>query len=229
MTSAAKAWGIGAKTGLALQTVAALGHYGLFEFHGSGDTRTVRLTEAALNILLDKQPVSPERDTLIRQAALKPPIHNELWQKWQDSLPSDATLETYLVRDKGFSENGARDLIEEYKSTIRFAKPAQSANIPLNSDVAEEVADGGESQGGIVKPPPPAPPFKGQVKLMEGERIAFTEEGQPGHYLKLIASGEVDAGLLEALEDYVKRQKKRLGLSAAQKKDDGGGAVVGNG
>jgi hypothetical protein len=218
MTSAAKAWGIGAKTGLALQTIAALGHYGLFEFHGSGDTRTVRLTEGALNILLDKQPVSPERDTLIRQAALRPPIHNELWQKWQDSLPSDATLETFLIRDKHFSENGARDLIEEYKSTIRFAKPNQSANIPLDGDVAEEVADdGGESQGGAVKPPLPPPPLqvKGQVRLMDGERVAFTEEGQPGQYLKLIASGEVDDGLLEALEDFVKRQRKRLQQAAS--------------
>jgi len=57
---------------------------------------------------------------------------------------------------------------------------------------------------------PPAP--KGQVKVMEGERVAFIEEGQPGQYLKLIASGEVDDTLLEALEDYVKRQRKRLGI-----------------
>jgi hypothetical protein len=30
--------------------------------------------------------------------------------------------------------------------------------------------------------------------------------------LKLLASGEVDETMLDALEDYVKRQKKRLGL-----------------
>ncbi len=47
---------------------------------------------------------------------------------------------------------------------------------------------------------------------MDGERIAFTEEGQPGQYLKLVAAGEVDDTLLEALEDYVKRQRKRLAI-----------------
>lgn len=47
---------------------------------------------------------------------------------------------------------------------------------------------------------------------MEDERVVFIEEGRPGQYLKLIASGEVDDGLLEALEDYVKRQRKRLGV-----------------
>jgi hypothetical protein len=32
--------------------------------------------------------------------------------------------------------------------------------------------------------------------------------------LKLIASGDVDETMLDALEDYVKRQKKQLGLPA---------------
>ena len=39
------------------------------------------------------------------------------------------------------------------------------------------------------------------------------ERGQyppPKNYVKLVASGAVDDGLLEALEDYVKRQRKRL-------------------
>jgi hypothetical protein len=45
---------------------------------------------------------------------------------------------------------------------------------------------------------------------MDGERIVFTEESTPQNYLKLIASGEVDETMLEALEDYVRRQKKRL-------------------
>ena len=45
---------------------------------------------------------------------------------------------------------------------------------------------------------------------MDGERIVFTEENNPQQYVKLIASGDVDDTLLDAIEDYVKRQKKRL-------------------
>jgi len=45
---------------------------------------------------------------------------------------------------------------------------------------------------------------------MEGERVVFTEEGQPKQYLKLIASGPIDDGLLEALEDFVRRQRRRV-------------------
>jgi hypothetical protein len=47
---------------------------------------------------------------------------------------------------------------------------------------------------------------------MQSERVVFTEESNPQNHLKLIASGEVDGTMLEALEDYAKRQKKRLAL-----------------
>jgi hypothetical protein len=51
---------------------------------------------------------------------------------------------------------------------------------------------------------------------MAGERIVFAEESDPQNYLKLIASGEVDETMLEALEDFVKRQKKRLEREAGK-------------
>jgi hypothetical protein len=64
-------------------------------------------------------------------------------------------------------------------------------------------------------PPPLA--SHGKVKLMDGERIAFTEETNPQNYLKLVASGEVDETMLEALEDYV--TKKRLKIEVLETKE----------
>jgi hypothetical protein len=49
------------------------------------------------------------------------------------------------------------------------------------------------------------------VALMPGERVVFTEESDPERYVKLIAAGEIYETLLDALTDYVKRQRKRLG------------------
>lgn len=51
---------------------------------------------------------------------------------------------------------------------------------------------------------------------MDGERVVFTEEADPQRYIKLVAAGEVDETLLDALTDYVKRQRKRLGLPSTQ-------------
>jgi hypothetical protein len=49
-----------------------------------------------------------------------------------------------------------------------------------------------------------------------GERVVFTEEGQPSQYLKVIASGELDDFRLEELEVFVKRQRKRLKASVVR-------------
>ena len=42
--------------------------------------------------------------------------------------------------------------------------------------------------------------------------MVFTEETNPQNYLNLIPSGDVDETMLDALEDYVKRLKRRLGI-----------------
>ena len=142
LSAVARSWGMGIKTGPMIQSIAALGHFGLFEFQGGGEHRAARLTDLALRILLDKQPISPERDQLIQQVALTPRVHAELWQRWQAALPSDATLETYLVRDRGFSESGARDLMAEYKATIGFAKLGQPANMLVEQPGATDENNG---------------------------------------------------------------------------------------
>lgn len=56
--------------------------------------------------------------------------------------------------------------------------------------------------------------------------MVFTEGNNPQTYLKLIASGEVDETMLDALEDYVKRQKKRLGLPAKNEAANRGGLTT---
>lgn len=45
---------------------------------------------------------------------------------------------------------------------------------------------------------------------MEGERIVFTHEVEPSHGVRILASGEVDDSVIDALELYIQLQKKRL-------------------
>jgi len=199
VASACKAWGMGVKTGPAIQTIAALNHFGLVEFEGSGEMRAMRPTEHALRILLDKQPESPERDALIKRMALNPPIHKELWDKWGPHLPSDPTLETYLVRDRSFSEGGARDLMAEYKATIAFAKLKETDQLapgdaivsngnnkdtPANVEVGDLV--NAEVEGALVFPEPKRVRaihdgwiFVDDIEAgVEAENVEIVEKGQ---------------------------------------------------
>lgn len=185
ITSAYRAWGFGARSSGGRQTAAALRHFGLLDYVGRGEERDVRLTRLALDILLDTRPHSPERDALIRRAALNPPIHAELWRRYGAELPSDATLTTYLVRDRGFNETGARDLLAEYKDSLAFAKllgtPAGEGSARAVTGAvtgAGEAVDaagegiGSENEGGPARPPTRRQLRQGEFALLAGQPAA---------------------------------------------------------
>lgn len=130
LTSAYKSWELGEKGSLGRQTVAALRYFGLIEYEGQGANRLVKLTETALKILLDKRPESTERWELIKEVARNPTIYAQMWKEWGPDLPSEGTIETYLVRDNGFSETAAPELITSYKDTLDFARLGQSDIMP---------------------------------------------------------------------------------------------------
>ncbi len=124
---AASHWDYAAKSSGAFQTISALKQFGLLNDEGSGDKRQVRLSEPALAILREEQG-SEEWLSQIRAAALRPPIHRELWDRFKTEA-SDKNLQTYLVFDRKFAEFGATTLIKLYRDTINFARLAESDNI----------------------------------------------------------------------------------------------------
>ena len=133
-------WGFEKDSSSGAQTVAALISFGLMADEGSGDKRSVRLTQDALRIHLDTRPDSSERAELLKKCALSPKIHRQIWEKWGSNLPSDANLRHHLLFDweTPFNENSVDFFIGEYKSTIAFAKLNDS------DKVEEEGGDGGE-------------------------------------------------------------------------------------
>jgi hypothetical protein len=101
--------------------VAALKSFGLFDEIESGGSRTFKVSELGLKIVADKRPDSPEREAAIREAALRPKIHAEIWRKYNGRLPSDAELEYRLENDWNFNKNVIKTFIKELRDTISFA------------------------------------------------------------------------------------------------------------
>jgi hypothetical protein len=116
-------WGYKPKSGAGGVVLAALKKFGLLVDEGSGDARSARLTDLALDILLDAREDSGARDEAIRRAALSPSIHRELLEENDGILPpSDAGLLFHLTRERGFTDAAARELIRELRGTLAFAK-----------------------------------------------------------------------------------------------------------
>jgi hypothetical protein len=199
-------WGFAEKSSGGLQTVSALKQFGLLDENEVNGTRQVKLTEAALRIIQDEREDSTERLREINRLAMLPKIYLEMWNKWSDQLPADATVKFFLVNEKKYNEAAFSDLFSAYKDTIDFAKFGKS-----DTDGSKDGAQG------AINIPPLVPPPKG-AKLMEGERIVFTHEVEPEHGVRIVASGAVDEELIDAVEMFLDLQKRRLGLTTKKPK-----------
>lgn len=113
--------GVKAHGGLGNQYIAALKTYGFLEVEGEGPSRRVRLTETA-NRIIGK---APNRSQLLKDAALKPAIYAEIWQKYlADGMPDEEILKHYLVweREEGkFNPDSVDAFIANFKDSVEFA------------------------------------------------------------------------------------------------------------
>lgn len=114
-------WGYRPASGMGMVALAALKKFGLLEDQGVGTARKAKLTDLALTILLDEREDSPQRMEAIRSAALRPPIHAELWEESGEQLPSDQNLRYKLRRERGFTDSAADQFIRQFRSTLAFA------------------------------------------------------------------------------------------------------------
>lgn len=161
--TAAAHWGYSPKSSGGKQTIAALRAFGLLE----GDT-AVKLSGRALRILLDEREASEERERLLKQAALLPPLHSRMWERYGAELPSPKTLRLSLILDEGFNENSVDDFLTEYKETLEFAKLR----------VAEGVRPKPEPAPAPSPPPPPRTGGTSEVDpvvfpLLDGNAVEF--------------------------------------------------------
>lgn len=139
-------WNYRSLNGPAAQTLAALKKYGLIEDEGSGDDRKARLSALADVILV--HPDEAVRKNAIRDAALKPTMHRELWEKYRQDLPSDSNLHWELTHGRGFTETGASEFIPVYRATVAFAQLASSSGTESHddADAQEDLSDDEDSQ-----------------------------------------------------------------------------------
>lgn len=209
-------WGYSASSSGLLQTVGALKNYGLLSDEGSGADRRVRLTDMALRIILDERPDSTERDEYLAAAAMRPAVAQEVYKKWPDGLPSNASLNHFLVLEKKFNQETA----------AKVAKILQQNHILVEKSPVDSSSDESmiESDINVVEDVP--------VKLLRSDLVAASHSGQnqsprpgvntivwtedrknekevgsirvtKGCKLSIVADGEVTQAGLEKLISYI--------------------------
>lgn len=212
--AAVRDMGFSGITGHSGKMIANLLQYGLLEKVGKGE---VRISRRAVDIMHPSH--RAERARALNETAFEPELFYKLHERFSDGIPSENNLRSFLVRE-GFSNVAVTPAVTSYLETCRFLQIENA--FELNSivvKVGNEVGPNERIEASVSdvdttmetgSAGPEASPSGVIKETSPSERVIFTEESEPGCYLKLSAKGNVDEFLLEALEDFVKRQRKRL-------------------
>lgn len=122
LTEAAEALGLKPESSWLNLRLAALKKFGLIEDLPAGETRERRLRLTYSALTLDSlAPGKPLHKALRHQAALMPPIYNDLWEKFGPVLPSNAPMREYLVKERHFNPQSVDALLDNFRSTVEYA------------------------------------------------------------------------------------------------------------
>ena len=156
----AESWNMKSGDGKVWRAAAALIQYGLLSDTGTGKARKFQLTDTAKRIVLDKAPGSERRAAALKEAALKPMIHMELFDQFGTTNGlSDSVLTTYLTIDREeagdapYNPNAADEVLRTFRATLAFAGVTDSDSVD---------AGPGDKEGleGKVHVPSAQPKFK---------------------------------------------------------------------
>lgn len=130
--------------------LAAMRAFGLFENVGLA---MVKISTLGLDIAADYKRGSAEWLKAVKESAIKPKIHQTLWELYGAELPPEDEIRRYLIRELKFNDNAVGPLIAEYKRTIGFAKLTEDGTIqggdgaPIEESEANEMDNPNLQQG----------------------------------------------------------------------------------
>lgn len=149
-----KHWGYAAKSSTGLVIVAAMKRFGLIE-DMAGATRRIGLSDVGYRLAADEKGVNPERQRLLQEAALKPVIHAELWERYGKKLPSDDSLGYELKTERRFTDAGIKEFIPQFRATLDYAGLLDSDKVGAGNAIDQQPAQHGAS----ASPPTFEDPF----------------------------------------------------------------------
>lgn len=220
--AAAKDLGYAGLSGRSGKVLANLAHYGLVEKAGKGG---IRVSQLAVDILYPQDQQTKER--ALREAALNPSLFADMHEQFGTRV-SENVIRSYLMRE-GFADVAIGPAVSSYLETCGLLEQETAGEShrtsTQGSDIKREPETVRQAQLVDLRPSshaehPPVQQRPREVGLMEGERVVFVEEAAPAQYMKIVASGELDETLLDALTNYIDRQKRRIRVSEGKKQVD---------
>lgn len=114
-------------SGASTSTISTLNQYGLLQKSGPAG---IRVSQTAVDILHPEN--QDQKQTAINEAVFSPPLFKELWEHFENRIPSETALNTYLMRN-GFNQHGIDAVIASFAPTVEMYKEAEDNPSPQES------------------------------------------------------------------------------------------------
>jgi hypothetical protein len=200
------------------QTVAALKAFGLIEVQGAKDKREVRLTEAAWRILGH----APDREELLKVAALKPEIHKKLWEKYGGPPPADSILKNYLVWESGFNASFVGSFIAQYRATLAYANITASDSLRSEDSEERESEENAPMEATASRSPSLSPSSKPELlgvqtrqNVRQMTELAFKLSREAD--AKIVIYGNASREAIQRLQEHLKISEDAFPSSTDQR------------
>lgn len=193
---------------LASKILSALKKFGLVEYQGN----RVLITQAGLDVVV-RPPDDPKRVAALREAVQAPVIYKELINQFASTgLPSDASLKSELLAEKGFNANAVDGFIKDFRQSLEYAG---IDNLMVLDSEQEEPADTEGQDTPVVEqqphrnapyaPTPPQQPASGQdypipLGLSDGKLI----------YAVVRFPGGITRDAIEGVRDGLRQLEKHV-------------------
>lgn len=179
MNKAGLAWGHKGDGSHAAQTISALKYFGLVEYTGPTNDRTVVLTEDARTYMRAQK--TSEKVAIAQQCALRPKAIQTYWARWGADRPIDEVAQDQLILKGNFTKNAAKIFLRVYDETIAFAglrNSDKNENAAVDggglNELAQEAASAQPLAASAV--PQPSAPATSPAKALPPNGIGMRQE-----------------------------------------------------
>jgi hypothetical protein len=198
--AAGAAWGYAEKSSGLRSTVSALKQYGLLQDIGEGGKRHIRLTDRAVDLLIEA-PGSPKYADALKAAALSPKIYREIFDRFPGGLPAqDHAIGNFLLRDRQFNRKSVTRFIAGLRADIQFAGLDRTRAVP---------APGNDQPSAPSAEPPTAPAAANESAGEGGFNQDVYTLGSEGKVL-LQWPKKISQASYDELSDWIELQLKKI-------------------
>jgi hypothetical protein len=143
-----------ANSGAALSAIASLRYYGLLERPSEGKLAVTKDVES-----YKFSPSEVLRGELLVKWLKSPPVFADLLERYQNNLPSDASIRYDLIQ-RGFSPIAAASVLGVFQRSVQFARYFESLSRdapPVEHEVVQDPITGGADSEAVSTSGPTSP------------------------------------------------------------------------